>query len=140
LVGRDRPDWQDPVGLLENAAYPSGHASSTAAFAGVVGVLLLMLVRRASMRRLGYTLLAVLVLVVGADRVLLGRHYPSDVVGGWLLAAVFVLLVLSVYNPLPRSHAARAEPLAEVFESRRSLHVVLNPSKLEDIEAFRRIV
>ena len=50
--------------LLETNAFPSGHASSIAAFAGVVMVLVAMLVRRANLRRLVYVAM-VLVVVAG---------------------------------------------------------------------------
>ena len=75
-----------------------------------------------------------------ADRVLLGRHYPSDVTAGALLGAGMVLLGLAVYNPLPRSHAEGSEPLPEVPCSARRLAVVLNPIKVEDAGQFRAIV
>jgi YegS/Rv2252/BmrU family lipid kinase len=83
---------------------------------------------------------ALLALTVGADRVLLGRHYPTDVIGGWLLGAFVVLTWLSVYSPLPRSHAESADPLPQAGPTERKLAVVLNPIKLEDIGQFRSIV
>jgi YegS/Rv2252/BmrU family lipid kinase len=79
-------------------------------------------------------------LVVGSDRVLLVRHYPTDVIGGWLLGAFVVLLFLSVYSPLPRSHAESAEPLTEAVPSERRLAVIVNPAKIEDAGQFRSIV
>jgi YegS/Rv2252/BmrU family lipid kinase len=140
LYGRDRPTWQDPLGQLSSKSFPSGHAGSTAALAGVVIVLTFMLVRRSSLRRLIYTATVLVVLVVGLDRVLLGRHFPTDVIGGWLLGAALTLLLLAVYSPLPRSHAESAEPLTESVPSDRRLAVILNPAKLEDVGQFRSIV
>ena len=103
-------------------------------------VLAIMLVRRASTRRLIYAVLTAWVLVVCADRVLLGRHYISDVTGGALLGAGMVLLGVALYNPLPRSLAVTAEPLPEVLPSTRRLAVILNPVKVEDAGQFRSIV
>ena len=139
-MGRARPVWQDPVALLQNNAYPSGHASGVAAFAGLVMVLVAMLVRRSNVRRGTYVVAGLVVVVVCADRVLLGRHYPSDVVGGILLGAFFVLLGVAVYSPLPRSHAEAAEPLPEAVPTTKQLAVVLNPSKVEDPGQFRAVV
>jgi len=141
LVGRDRPSWQDAVELIDTKAYPSGHSADIAALMGVGIVLVTMLVRRGSARRL-LTALAILpALAVAADRVLLGRHFPSDVVGGLLVGAFFVLLGLALYSPVPRSHAQSALPLVEsVPASTRDLHVVLNPSKVEDSGQFEAIV
>jgi YegS/Rv2252/BmrU family lipid kinase len=140
LIGRDRPPWQSTVDILTSHSFPSGHASSVTALAGIVMLLVGMLVRRSGVRRLVYVLAVLVVVLVCLDRVYLGRHYPSDVIGGVLLGAFFVLLGIAVYNPLPRSHAESAEPLPEVFQSERKLAVVLNPIKVEDIGQFRAIV
>ncbi len=140
VIGRGRPPWQIEDGLLSTQSFPSGHASSIAAFAGVVVVLVIMLVRRASSRRVAYVATVFVVVLVGADRVLLGRHYLSDVTAGSLLGLGMVLLGMSLYNPLPRSHAQSAEPLAESVPSARRLAVILNPIKVEDAGQFRAIV
>jgi YegS/Rv2252/BmrU family lipid kinase len=139
-VDRDRPPWQSTEALLHNHAFPSGHASAAAAFGGIVILLVSMLVRRANVRRLAYVGVVLVVVLVCLDRVLLGRHYPSDVVGGVLLGAGVVLLAVAIYSPLPRSHAASVEPLPEVYVSERQLAVVLNPIKVEDVGQFKAIV
>src|SRR3712207_1188169 len=84
--------------------------------------------------------MGLLLVVVCLDRVLLGRHFPSDVAGGFLLGVGTVLLTLAVYTPLPRSHAVKAPPLPEGFPSERNLAVILNPIKVEDVDGFRTIV
>ncbi|WP_244242481.1 YegS/Rv2252/BmrU family lipid kinase [Nocardioides seonyuensis] len=139
-LGRDRPQWQDTVGLHDTHSFPSGHASSAAAFAGILIVLALLFVRRSQLRRLATGVALLWWLLVCADRVFLGRHFPSDVVGGSLLGAAVVLLGLAVLDPRPRSIAARNQPLPEVFVSQRRLAVVLNPIKVEDVGQFRAIV
>ncbi|HYF72414.1 MAG TPA: YegS/Rv2252/BmrU family lipid kinase [Nocardioides sp.] len=140
LIDRDRPPWQSTDALLHNGAFPSGHASAIGAFGGIVIVLVAMLVRRSSVRRSATLGVALAIVVVTADRVLLGRHYPSDVVGGVLLGLGMVMLGIAVYSPLPRSHSASVEPLPEVFVSSRRLAVVLNPIKVEDVGQFESIV
>ncbi len=140
IVGRERPDWQSPDYLLHSPSFPSGHATSIAALGGLAIILVTMLVRRSGIRRLVGTLIVLVVLLVAADRVLLGRHYPSDVVGGVLLGTAIVLLGLTVYSPLPRSHALKADPLPEAIPSSRRLAVVLNPIKVESVEQFQAMV
>jgi YegS/Rv2252/BmrU family lipid kinase len=139
-VGRTRPEWQLDTALLSSKSYPSGHASSITAFGGVLVVLVVMLVRRGNVRRLLYAVIGLVVVAVCLDRVLLGRHFPSDVAGGFLLGMGMVALGLAVYNPLPRSHAQLLPALPDPYPSRRVLAVVLNPSKVEDVDAFRVIV
>jgi YegS/Rv2252/BmrU family lipid kinase len=140
LYGRNRPIWQDPAGHLTSRSFPSGHAASTAALAGVVIVLAIMLIRRSNLRRAVCAGAVVVVLVVGADRVLLGRHYPTDVLAGWLLGAFVTLFWLAIYSPLPRSLTISSAPLTVTVPTARTLAVVVNPSKLEDVGQFRSIV
>ncbi|HWJ08100.1 MAG TPA: diacylglycerol kinase family protein [Nocardioides sp.] len=140
LVGRGRPVWQDPEYFLHSNAFPSGHTSATAAFSGLVILIAVMLVRRAGIRRLIGSVAVLAFVVVAADRVLLGRHYPSDVLGGTFLGVGVLLLGVALYSPLPRSHALKAEPLPEPFPSARRLAVVLNPIKVESVEQFQTMV
>jgi YegS/Rv2252/BmrU family lipid kinase len=139
-LARARPEWQSTIDLLSSKSFPSGHASSVAAFAGVLLVLAWVFVRRSSMRRTAAAVLVVVWLVVCLDRVVLGRHYPSDVIAGSLLGAGFVLLFLLVIDPQPRLLAVSAEPLPEVFATEKRLAVVLNPVKVEDVGQFQSIV
>ena len=140
LVGRGRPMWQDPEYFLHSNAFPSGHTSAAAAFSGLVVLLAAMLVRRAAIRRLLTTVAVLMWALVVADRILLGRHYPSDALGGTLLGVGVLLLGVALYNPLPRSHALKAEPLPQPFPSARNLAVVLNPIKVESVEQFQALV
>ncbi|MDT0202498.1 diacylglycerol kinase family protein [Nocardioides sp. AE5] len=141
LLGRDRPEIQAAFDELSNGSYPSGHASNIAALAGVLIVVTHMLARRAGVRRLLDVLLLALVVAVCMDRLLLARHYPSDVIGGLLLGSGLVLLVLALFSPQPRSTALTAAPLVtSVPATTRDLHVVLNPIKVEDVGQFKATV
>ncbi|HEU4568523.1 MAG TPA: diacylglycerol kinase family protein [Marmoricola sp.] len=141
LVGRHRPVFAHPVETLTSYSFPSGHSSGIATAAGVTVVLVLMLVRRRGVRRLLVAVAIILALLVGADRIFLGVHDLSDVLGGYLLGIGIVLLGLSVFDPRPRSIAAALEPLPEaVPPTERRLAVVLNPAKVEDPGQFRAMV
>ncbi len=140
-LGRDRPEWQGTdFSPLSSFSFPSGHASSTAAYACLLVTLLVLFVRRASLRRLGITLAVAWWLVVCLDRLLLGRHYPTDVIAGSLVGIGVFALALALIDPRPRSTAAHAEPLPEVYASERRVAVILNPIKVEDVGQFRTIV
>ncbi len=98
LVGRERPQWPDPVDRAEFAAYPSGHAMTATV---VCGLLLWLLPRRAPRWAVGVAWAAAVVSVlgVGFTRIYLGVHWPSDVLGGWLLGVALVALVAATAGP-----------------------------------------
>lgn len=107
LVDRPRPVWPDPVDSANFAAYPSGHAM----VATVVCGLLLWLAHHYGVRGAWWrTAVAVAVISAagaGLTRVWLGVHWTSDVVGGWLLGVLVVLLAVGVHERLrPRDGTA----------------------------------
>jgi undecaprenyl-diphosphatase len=91
LVDRPRPEANESLLHATGSSFPSGHATLSAA---VFGSLAILAVERfeGPRRILSVTAMMVIVLAVGVSRVLLGAHYPSDVVGGWLLGAALALL------------------------------------------------
>lgn len=99
LVGRPRPTFPDPVATATDASFPSGHAAGTA----VLAVALLLVIRSLRGRRAptGWIVGAIgVVVAVGTSRVLLGVHYPTDVLGGALLGAC-VAFALTPMLPAP---------------------------------------
>ncbi|MFJ5088485.1 phosphatase PAP2 family protein [Streptomyces sp. NPDC088674] len=91
-VGRERPVWPDPVDSAHFAAFPSGHALTATVVSGLLWwVLRLYGAPRPLLWAVGAVLVASVV-GVGLTRVWLGVHWPSDVVGGWLLGALLVVL------------------------------------------------
>lgn len=72
-------------------SYPSGHATSAA-----VVYLLLALLLPPARRAAGLGVAAILSLLTGLSRIMLGVHYPSDVLGGWMLGAAFALLGMAL--------------------------------------------
>jgi YegS/Rv2252/BmrU family lipid kinase len=135
---RDRPVWEDPVTTISGYAFPSGHSSGIASAAGVAIVLALLLVRRRATRRLVVGVAAFLVLLVGADRIMLGVHNLSDVVAGYSVGALWVLTGLLLFDPSPRRR--NRQPHRHSPTSSRKLAVVLNPVKVEDVGAFKEMV
>lgn len=83
-VQRARPVVQDPLSHAPGYSFPSGHAFN-AAVASTVMVLLLWPLLSTTARRVAVGLALAFALVVGLDRVLLGVHFPSDVLAGYLL-------------------------------------------------------
>jgi undecaprenyl-diphosphatase len=82
-----------PVDRLAPAAgwsFPSGHSTAAAAAALIAVLVCWLLVRRCSVRVVVACLAACWALAVGISRVALVVHWPSDVVGAWLLVLAVV--------------------------------------------------
>jgi len=89
--GRERPDLIPHLFTETSAAYPSGHANNAA----VVYILFIMLVPQA--RHPGWQLAAAfMIIVTGLSRIMLGVHWPTDVIGGWMLGTSFALMAAAV--------------------------------------------
>lgn len=89
LVDRARPVLEDPVAQAHGASFPSGHASGATCTA--LALALVLIVRRPSAKWPLLGAAAVVAVVVAATRVLLGVHYPSDVVAGTALAVAWTV-------------------------------------------------
>ncbi len=86
LVDRPRPPIQDWARHVSGTSFPSGHSTSSALTYTLLLLLLAPSVRSGAGRAaLAIGLLAVAALV-GVSRVVLGVHWPTDVLGGWSLA------------------------------------------------------
>lgn len=113
LVGRPRPAWTDPVAHASSFSFPSGHTAGTAVLCTSLLVLASPAWRRRRVPAGGsvtpvarVALGALAILAVAASRVLLGVHYPSDVLGGALLGTACALLL----RPVPAVVDRRLKP------------------------------
>jgi membrane-associated phospholipid phosphatase len=103
--GLARPRLLDLAGIGEAypASWPSGHSTAAMSLA-----LCLVLVVGPQLRPLAALLGAAYAIGVGYALVALGWHLPSDVLGGYLVAAIFALLGAAVLAGLERRRPALA--------------------------------
>ena len=94
IVGRPRPPEQFWIGHYSGWAFPSGHATQTIAFYGMLAFLLSP-GRSLRARTLLWGGAAIVTLVVGGSRLYLGAHWMTDVLGGYALGATWASLVIA---------------------------------------------
>jgi len=107
VVGRARP----PVGLHlvseRDASFPSGHATDSTAVLLTVAILLAVFVFRRPIARVLVVASAGLIAgAIGTSRLVLGVHWPSDVLAGWALGFSVALAVTLGASLLSRSRGA----------------------------------
>ena len=109
LFARARPAPADWATHASGFAFPSGHATTSALTAGL---LCWATTRRArvDLARTTCTLAVCWTVAVGLTRVYLRVHWASDVIGGWLLAAVWLSLWWSWARRLPMESSGRDGP------------------------------
>lgn len=105
---RPRPDLVPHAVEVYTASFPSGHAMLSAVVYLTLGALL-MRVQQRWRGRLYVLFLAVLAtLLVGASRVYLGVHWPTDVLAGWCAGTAWALLCWLLALRLQREGAVEA--------------------------------
>ena len=90
LVGRERPSWSESAFQPLTAAFPSGHAMSGITTWAVLGVILLVAPVGGRLPRVVGVLALAVGLLMGPSRLVLGVHWPTDLLGGWLLGGAVV--------------------------------------------------
>jgi len=135
ILHRARPT----VALLpvDHAAFPSTHATMSLVVAGTF--LVVALLSWPTFRWYARTLSVTVVLLTAADRLLLGVHHPSDILGGWLLATTMLAATMLSFGVSPLRRVANRRRAVQGSPPPR-LAVVYNPIKLASETDFRQLV
>lgn len=105
---RPRPDI---LQLIEktNESFPSGHATATTVFYGLLGIALILLTSKLWKKWLVGLLTLALIIFILVTRIYLGVHFPTDVIAGFLYGSASVLISAGVYILV-------AEPLQHLLQ------------------------
>lgn len=102
LIGRSRPDAIEALVPTASASFPSGHALITMSVLMSIGGLTAFAAGRRSERVAVLGAALSLAVMVGLSRILLGVHWPSDVLAGWLFGLAWAGLTLHVARRMDR--------------------------------------
>jgi membrane-associated phospholipid phosphatase len=96
LFHQPRPYWYDlrVSGMAEESSFglPSGHAQNAVVVWGGIAAWI--------RRPWAWIVATLLILSIGLSRIYLGVHFPTDVLAGWLIGIVILVVYLLLENPV----------------------------------------
>jgi undecaprenyl-diphosphatase len=96
-VHRPRPVVDHPIAHAYGKSFPSGHAFSSLVTYSVI-LIALHPVLSVRVRRWLWPAVAVLVLAIGVSRLLLGVHFLSDVIAGYVLGLAWLIAAVAAFE------------------------------------------
>jgi undecaprenyl-diphosphatase len=106
---RPRPDLVPHGATVYTASFPSGHSMMAAVTYLTLAVMYARVEPRRAVKIYLIAVATLIILLVGASRVYLGVHWPTDVLAGWLAGATWALLCWLVARWLQRRGAVEPE-------------------------------
>ena len=102
LIQRERPT--EEIRLIEESgfSFPSGHSAVSMIFYGFMIYLVSKYIKNKYLKLFFTILLSALIMLIGLSRVYLGVHYITDVLGGFLIGVMFLIVYISAYQKLTK--------------------------------------
>ncbi|WP_201007772.1 phosphatase PAP2 family protein [Paenibacillus glycanilyticus] len=97
IFHRTRPDINRIIEAY-GFSFPSGHSMSAFTLYGITIYFLWKHLKYGWMRAVVILVGIVIIAMIGISRIYLGVHYPSDVVGGYLVSAAWLMMSIGLYE------------------------------------------
>ncbi len=109
IVGRARPALFQPLVVETSYSFPSAHAAMSIAFFGFIGFLFFHHAHTWFGRLFAVVIPSIVAICIGASRVYLGVHYVSDVLGGWCVGVLWLVIAIMAFrhSRLPKERPLR---------------------------------
>ncbi len=93
IIMRPRPDHLRLI-KQNGYSYPSGHSMISIAVYGFLIYYVYHKVKNKALKIALIILLSLLIILIGISRIYVGVHYPSDILGGYILSLLILILVI----------------------------------------------
>ncbi len=93
IIMRPRPDHLRLI-KQNGYSYPSGHSMISIAVYGFLIYYVYHKVKNKALKIALIILLSLLIILIGISRIYVGVHYPSDVLGGYTLSLLIIIVVI----------------------------------------------
>ena len=97
IIQRERPNINRLI-HEKGYSFPSGHSMMSMAFYGMLIFLIFKYVKNTALKWTLIVILTILLSTIGITRIYLGVHYPSDVIGGFLVSLTYLFILTEIYN------------------------------------------
>lgn len=98
IIARPRPPLERRLITQSGYSYPSGHSMVSLCIYGVLIYFAITKIQNKVLKIIAVSLLTLMILLIGISRIYVGVHYPSDVLGGYLLTTVIIISSISLLN------------------------------------------
>lgn len=95
IIRRDRPNILRLIKIGEYS-FPSGHAMISMGLYGYLIYLIYKKIKNSYIKKLGIIILSLLIILIGISRIYLGVHYFSDVVAGYTLSLIYLIIFVRI--------------------------------------------
>lgn len=98
IVRRPRPE--NLIIDEDGFSFPSGHAMMSMCFYALVIYLIWKSKLNKDLKIIITALIIYLIYIIGFTRIYFGAHYPSDILGGYMITLTYMLVFIPMYNDI----------------------------------------
>ena len=96
IIKRPRPTEFWPLASESTYSFPSGHSFIVMVLFGMLIYFTYKEIKNKKIQYLLTGIFSIIILLVGVSRIFLGIHYPTDVVGGYIIGLVFLICYIKL--------------------------------------------
>jgi len=97
IIQRPRPPIEERLVDEWGFSFPSGHTTNSVAFYGFIVYLIYTNIKNKKLKNILCIIFTVLPLLIGFSRIYLRVHYPSDVIAGYCLGLICVIIFINKF-------------------------------------------